>query len=164
MSDRYRNVTFSCMWNLYTLRKVANTVNIRYMMLLSEKHPDILTQFQACRVVVHKTSHKFSAMVFDQCHEQNNAIIKGSGGANGFIINPEALRRWVIAGPEVARMIIEFEEFAVRVHRRDTKHLHHEQHFLKGVTISLYSTPGSSSTIMLQKQFVNWRLWAKHSI
>ena len=28
-----------------------------------------------------KTSNKFSAMATDQCHEQNNAGIKGSGGA-----------------------------------------------------------------------------------
>ena len=33
--------------------------------------------------VVHKTKNRFSAMPIDQAHEQNNAIVKESGGAVG---------------------------------------------------------------------------------
>ena len=33
--------------------------------------------------VVQKTEKKFSAMPIDQAHEQNNAIVKGTGGAVG---------------------------------------------------------------------------------
>ena len=47
-------------------------------------------------------------MPIDQAHEQNNAYIKGDGGAVGLTDNPSALRSWMIAGPEVARIIEEF--------------------------------------------------------
>ena len=59
--------------------------------------------------MVHKTSNKFSAMALDQSHEQNNAMVKGSGGAVGLTGNPGALRRWMVAGPEIARLTTEFE-------------------------------------------------------
>ena len=51
-----------------------------------------------------------SAIPIDQAHEQNNAYIKGDGGAIGLTDNPNALRRWMIAGPEVARIIEEFHD------------------------------------------------------
>lgn len=110
-------------------------IHIRDLMLLSVKHPTILTEFNLGRFVVHKTMNKFSAMAIDQCHEQNNAIIKDSGGAVGLTSNPGALRRWMIAGPEVARMVIEFEEVCTQ----DIDQHHHEQYpkvqaaFLKDV-------------------------------
>ena len=54
-------------------------------------HPIIYDEFCAGKFVVHKTSNKFSAMAIDQCHEQNNALIKESGGAVALITNPGAL-------------------------------------------------------------------------
>ena len=51
--------------------------------------------------MVHKTDNTFSAMAIDQCHEQNDAIIKGSGGAVSLTDNPPALRRWMVAGPKI---------------------------------------------------------------
>jgi len=48
-------------------------------------------------------------MPIDQAHEQNNAAIKGDGGAVGLTDNPSALQRWMVAGPEVARLIREFQ-------------------------------------------------------
>ena len=56
-----------------------------------------------------QTTHAFSAMAIDQAHEQNNAFVKGDGGAVGLTENPSALQRWMVAGPEVARVIKEFE-------------------------------------------------------
>ena len=41
--------------------------------------------------VLQKTSHKFSCMPIDQGHEQNNKLVKGSGGAVGLFENPVAL-------------------------------------------------------------------------
>ena len=52
----------------------------------------------------------FSAIPIDQAHEQNNGYIKGDGGAVGLTDNPNALQRWMIAGPEVARIIEEFHD------------------------------------------------------
>ena len=86
---------------------------------------------------MHKTGNNFSAMDIDQCHEQNNAVIKESGGAIGQMTDPRTLRRWMVAGPEVARMVTDFE--TLQAHGQNTEHRHHEQHpgvqtaFLKDV-------------------------------
>ena len=63
-------------------------------------------------------------MEIDHCHEQNNAVIKESGGAVGLTMNPGALRHWTVAGPEVVRMMNEFE--AVQSHDQATDCQHHE--------------------------------------
>ena len=106
------------------------SVHIRDMVVLSEKHPPIYQEFNAGKFVVHKTSNKFSAMAIDQCHEQNNAGIKGSGGAVGLTENPGALRRWMVAGPEIARIIEEFEDITTSEAQKrvqGTGNHHHEQ-------------------------------------
>lgn len=59
--------------------------------------------------VLLKTLNAFSAMPFDQGHEQNNALVKGLGGAIGLTENPGAFMRWMTAGPEQARLLKEFE-------------------------------------------------------
>ena len=59
--------------------------------------------------MVKKTAHRFSAIAIDQGHEQNNAAVKDDGGAVGLTENPAALRRWMVSGPEMARVIGEFE-------------------------------------------------------
>lgn len=74
--------------------------------------------------VVSKTANKFSGMPLDQAHKQNNDLVKGSGGAVGLTENPSALRKWVLAGPEQARMLTEFEDSS-RV--SSAKHAHHEE-------------------------------------
>lgn len=56
-----------------------------------------------------KTSNRFSAIPIDQAHEQENAKVKGNGGAVGLTENPTALGGWLIAGPEQARLITQFE-------------------------------------------------------
>ncbi|KAG7156429.1 hypothetical protein Hamer_G006188, partial [Homarus americanus] len=78
-------------------------VHLKDMTELSDKHPDVAAKFQAGHFTTNKTAHRFSAMALDQAHEQNNACIKGDGGAVGLTGNPSALRRWMVAGPEVAR-------------------------------------------------------------
>ena len=67
-------------------------------------------EFRAGKFVVHKIRNEFSAMAIDQCHEQNNGAVKGSGRAVGLTGNLAALRRWTVAGPEVAILVAEFEE------------------------------------------------------
>ena len=99
------------------------------MMNLSDKHPDVLAEFISGKFVVHKTSNKFSAMSIDQCLEQNNTVVKGSGGAIGLTGNPGPLRRWMVAGPEIARITTTFEEQVIRGHdgAHDIWHIHHDQ-------------------------------------
>ena len=60
------------------------------------------------RFVVHKTKRANLGMALDQAHEQLSALVKGDGEAVGLKGNPAALRRWVVAGPEISRMIQEF--------------------------------------------------------
>ena len=43
--------------------------------------------------VLSKTTNTFSSIPFDQAHEQENKIVKGSGGAVGLTENPAAFRR-----------------------------------------------------------------------
>jgi len=85
-------------------------IHIRDMISLTNKHPEILEQFHAGKFVIHKTISKFSAMAIDQCHEQNNATVKESGGAVGLTTDPCALRCWMVAEPEVARTVTEYEQ------------------------------------------------------
>lgn len=52
-------------------------------------------------------------------------MTKGDGGAVGLTESPAALRRWIIAGPEIARAVNEFES-AYEV-RKPANTCHHEQ-------------------------------------
>ena len=99
------------------------SVHIRDMVSLKEKHPAIFTESCAGNFSVNETGNKFSTMALDQRHEQNNATVKESGGAIGLLSNPSALRSWMVAGPEIARMVSELEEKP-----EASQHLHHEQH------------------------------------
>ena len=80
------------------------------MLSLQIKHPSIKKELSAGKFTVHKTSNKFSGIAIDHCHEQLNAVVKGQGGAVGLTEDPGALRRWMLAGPEVVRLLNEFEQ------------------------------------------------------
>ena len=121
-------------------------VHIRDMMQLSNKHPAILAEFEAGKFSVHKTRNKFSAMALDQCLEQNNALIKQSGGAVGLTTNSSALKRWMVAGPEVARIVAEFENCALRTHVDMSDHLHHEQY--AGIQATFISEVASLTAVI----------------
>ncbi|KAJ8881852.1 hypothetical protein PR048_018338 [Dryococelus australis] len=73
-------------------------------------HSGMDANFSAGHFTVHKTTNTFSSILIDQAHEQNNTLTKRDGGAVGLTDNPSAFRHWIIAGPEVARVIAEFEE------------------------------------------------------
>ena len=85
----------------------------------------IYEEFLSRKFVVHKTSHAFSMIALDHNHEQENAKIKGEGGAVGLTEDPAALRQWLIAGPEIARVVNEFE-ITFLSHKADDVR-HHEQ-------------------------------------
>lgn len=73
-----------------------------------------------------KTLRPFSAIAVDQAHEQNNKQIKDRGGAVGLTHDPSALRRVMIAGPEVSRLIGEYMGSNVEAAGEANKH--HEQY------------------------------------
>ena len=78
-------------------------------MALSHFHPDIHTEFVKGHFTVKKTSNAFSNLAIDQAHEQNNAVVKDDGGAVGLTECPAALQRWMVSGPEMARVINDFD-------------------------------------------------------
>ena len=60
--------------------------------------------------VLSKTNNKISAIPINQAHEQENALVKGSGGCIGLTENPAAFRCWMLSVPELARLKKQFEE------------------------------------------------------
>ena len=101
-------------------------VHLQDMAELANKHPDVFTEFSNGHFTVQKTKRMFSAIPLDQAHEQNNAYVKGDGGPIGLTDNAYALKRWMVAGPEVARVIVEFEDF--NMHPRNQEETrHHEE-------------------------------------
>ena len=102
-------------------------VHLRDMQQLPMKHPDVYEKFVDGFFVVHKTQNRFSAMALDQAHEQENAVVKGDGGAVGLTENPGALRHWIVAGPEVARIVTEFENTTPSSTANNVNH--HEQSY-----------------------------------
>ena len=79
---------------------------------LESKFPDLFEQFSNGNFSFQKSNREFSRMGLDQIHEQNNKVIKGAGGASA-LLNKEddsALLRWEVCSPELARVILEFED------------------------------------------------------
>ena len=71
--------------------------------------PEVADNFKNVHFVFQKSARSFSKLALDHAREQNNALIKGDGSAVGLTENPVALRRWMIGGSEIARLIQEFE-------------------------------------------------------
>lgn len=98
-------------------------IHVRDMKSLPES---ISNEFKTCWVL-QKTQNIFSCMPLDQAHEQNNELVKGTGGAIGLTENPVALRRWMVAGPELARILKEFEHEPCLQTENFMWQKHHEQ-------------------------------------
>lgn len=99
-------------------------VHIRDMVALRNIHPTAFSEFVNGKFVVKKTTRRFSAISIDQAHEQNNALVKGDGGAVGLTENPAALHRWMVSGPEMAKLIQEFE---ISTDKKKTTYLRHHE-------------------------------------
>ena len=98
-------------------------VNIRDLNMLAHVHPELHQEFQAGNFVIHKTPNVSSGMSIDQAHEQNNDMVKGSGGLTE---SPSAFTRWMVAGPELSRTLTEFES-TFKTNRGKSAIRHHEQ-------------------------------------
>ena len=104
--------------------------------------------------VVSKTANRFSAMPIDQAHEQNNLMVKRSGGVVGLTENPAAFRKWMIAGPEQVQIIKYFmTQYSPDI---PVKHYHHEENFL-------HKKCSNSKFSHLFKHFMIWGIpFLKH--
>ena len=87
------------------------TIHVDDLMKLELVCPNVYKEFCSGNFVVQKTINPFSAIAVDQAHEQNNAVIKGVGGAVGLLSKDmdSALGHWEVAGPEVCRLLEEYE-------------------------------------------------------
>ena len=93
------------------------------MISLDQQHP-VAREFHRGNFVVHKSRRKYSAIVIDQAHEQNNAVIKGDGVAVGLTEYTAALERWIVA--KMSHLIDGYEAMSgVKVAAISNKH--HEQ-------------------------------------
>lgn len=83
-------------------------VHVRDMLNLQQKHPNLHKQFVDGFFTVAKSRNPFSLIGFDQNHEQQNKELKMHGGTLN--LNDECIfTEWSVAGPEIARLITEFE-------------------------------------------------------
>ena len=84
-----------------------HSVHIKDLRDLREslKCPEVPAEFTQGHFVTQKSAHKFPAMADDQVHEQLNAMAKVDGGDFGLTESDNALRGWMLGGPEIARII-----------------------------------------------------------
>ena len=99
------------------------SVHLRDMGTLDETHPALYAEFCKGPFVGQKSKKAFSMLALDQMHEQLIATLKADGGIIGVTENANAMRRHLVAGPELSRII---EEFEMNSKAPDTKH--HEQY------------------------------------
>ena len=97
-------------------------VHINEMSQLQQNHPGVYEEFLKGKFSVQKSNRKFSRIAADQNHEQMNAKIKGVDGAIGLTENETALQRWLICGPEISRLLDEFESINEGVNRMREHH------------------------------------------
>ena len=75
-----------------------------------------------------KTKRPFSRMALDQVHEHSDKIIKGLGGVMSLLNTQDeaALIRWETCGPELARIVSEFEDSLYDQDASSSAAKHHE--------------------------------------
>jgi hypothetical protein len=79
------------------------------MVELPENHPEVFAELMKGNFVVQKSAKKFSLIAKDQAHEQSNKSLQAHGGAVGLYENTEALALFILAEPDCARIVEEFE-------------------------------------------------------
>ena len=78
------------------------------MMNVRVKHPDPYRQFADGFVTIAKKQNPLSMIGFDQNHDQQNKELKMHGGTLN-LSDEFVFTEWAVAGPEIARVITEFE-------------------------------------------------------
>ena len=107
-------------------------------MLHKEAYPQLAAECHNGKSVVHKSNREFSALVIDQAHEQANAVIKGDDGAIGVTEDPSALRRWMIAGPEVSHLVVQYESASEAKDANGNTKQHDRQNIHKRLSSIMY--------------------------
>ena len=97
------------------------------MVTLHKTNVDLAKEFEKGSFVISRTRNLFSSMGIDQCHEQLNKIFKGDGGAIGLTEDEAKLQKWSVCGPEIGRMVREFEDMSVLSKNYAKTYRHHEE-------------------------------------
>ena len=104
-----------------------------------------------------KSSHRYSAIPIDQAHEQENKVAKASGGAVGLTENPVTFRRWMTDGPELARLLRQYEN--EYLHDDDLENpanfKHHEQGLATQKTFQRQVDSLSNTTRQMGNHFLD---------
>ena len=79
------------------------------------------------RLAVQKIQRHFSRTLDDQAHEQSNRVVKRSGEAIGIFDSPISLAKWMITGPEIARMLSSLDETLNDYGKSTELYSHHEK-------------------------------------
>ena len=91
----------------------ARWATVYWFDLVSMEHrcPNEYKELMAGNFSFQKTKSLFSRMALDQVHEQKNKYIKSVSGATSLVNRQEdsALVRWELCGPELFRLLEEFE-------------------------------------------------------
>ena len=82
------------------------------MVNLATKNPSVHGQFLVGNLTVKKTTCAFSTIAFNQAHERNNTIVKCCGWSLSLTETPAALHCWMVSGPQMALVILEFQAMA----------------------------------------------------
>lgn len=88
------------------------TVYVIDMLKLPSRCPDVHTPSLEGNFFIQKTSHKFSSLAHGHTHEQQSAILKGDGGIIEIAEDELALKRWMLAGPEICSILNAYERKA----------------------------------------------------
>ena len=127
----YRNTLFNMLKWYFSLDKYnyarCTTVYWFDMASLHLTCPDVYREFMVGNFSYLKTKSSFSRMGLDQLHEQNNKYIKGVSGATSLVNRQDetALIRWELCGPELSRLLLQFEE-SNEIDREEKTQKHHE--------------------------------------
>ena len=110
------------------------TIHFFDLYIIDTKFPDVYNFLSKGSFSFQNSHLEFSRMGLDQTHEQNNKLIKGCGGANYLLnkVKDSALFRWETWSPEIARVILEFEDCLDRneiLAESSTKHHEDSQPF-----------------------------------
>ena len=98
------------------------------MRILNKTNPSVYEAFSnEGRFVVSRIRNPFSSVDIDHCHEQLNKSVKGDGGAVGLTEDEGKFLRWMVCGPEFARVVFDFENASVLQKSDPDKFLHHDQ-------------------------------------
>ena len=104
------------------------------MLLIKKQNGDLYKDVKNKKFVVQKLARKFSLIAMNHNHERKNVIGKGVGGARE---DDEALRRWCVCGPEVARVLKEFEACRTPIKELTVVKEHHKANTLAQKTFMI---------------------------